>query len=152
MVRLFPLEGIDEFRISESVVSTIYRPPFRIQPLGLIFNVFRFFAPVGVFSEWFNVFSGVGGVSGFWYPFHHLSPGYSHGDWSILLVFKLFSPTSLPLKLGGPRAMESLSTVYKSFTQKIWGDALMIVTIICLVVFLASTAPLLAVYAIISIL
>lgn len=72
MVRLFPLEGIDEFRISESVVSTIYRPPFRIQPLGLIFNVFRFFAPVGVFSEWLNVFSGVGGVSGFvCYPFHH---------------------------------------------------------------------------------
>ena len=72
MVRLFPLEGIDEFRISESVVST-YLPSSLPNPAPRAhFQRFSILAPVGVFSEWFNVFSGVGGVSGFvCYPFHH---------------------------------------------------------------------------------
>ena len=72
MVRLFPLEGIDEFRISESVVSTYLQSSLPNPAPRARLQRFSILAPVGVFSEWLNVFSGVGGVSGFvCYPFHH---------------------------------------------------------------------------------
>lgn len=133
MVRLFSLEGIDEFRISgvRRFFRLIYRPPFRIQPLGLIFNVFRFLRRLGFSRSGSMCLVGLEGSVGS-LSFSSLSLGICMGTGQSC---SFSSYSHLPAYRWSWDVLELWRACLRSINlllKKIWGDALMIVTIIFL--------------------